>query len=153
MQERITHVDCKMGFLLDGFPRTLAQAEMLRAKNIKIDCVLELVVPDAVIIERFNGRRIHPASGRVYHTRYHPPKVQDRDDLTQEPLIKRVDDNEAVIKERLAIYYEKTQPVIHYYQNWATLKDPLAPRYYSLSGESSIEAVRHRISKLIESHS
>lgn len=153
IQERIARLDCQTGFVLDGFPRTLPQAMMLRTKGFKIDLVIALEVQDSTIIQRFGGRRVHPTSGRVYHIQHRPPKVPDQDDLTGEPLIKRKDDNEAIIKERLAIYHEKTKAVLRYYQNWANQGDLLAPQYVLLSGDASIETVRQHIMHQITSHS
>jgi adenylate kinase len=151
IRERINQVDCQRGFILDGFPRTLAQAEMLKDTEIQIDLVIELTASDEVIIERLSGRRVHPGSGRIYHIHHHPPRVPHQDDVTGEPLIQRTDDNAQVIKKRLAIYYEKTKPVGQYYQNWANSKDPAAPKYDALSCNHSIEAIRQHIANLIES--
>jgi adenylate kinase len=150
MQTRLAEAEGAQGFVLDGFPRTLAQAKMLHTTPIHL--VIELKVSDATIIERFSGRRIHPPSGRVYHIRHHPPKHRDQDDITGEPLVKRMDDTEDVIKERLRLYYQETQPAMQYYYNLANSKDPHAPRYYTLPGEDSINTVRHLIGKIIQSN-
>ncbi|OGO95504.1 MAG: adenylate kinase [Coxiella sp. RIFCSPHIGHO2_12_FULL_44_14] len=149
VKERIQESDCHNGFVLDGFPRTLAQADALRAANVKIDVVIELEVPDEVIIERMSGRWIHPASGRSYHRLYHPPRVTNRDDVTGEPLIQRVDDQKETVRERLMVYRQQTQPLTGYYQQWAQHGDTLAPHYYCLSGVGTVSEVRDRLFKVL----
>lgn len=150
VKERIAEPDCQKGFLLDGFPRTLAQADALRAQQIKIDDVIELEVPDEKIIERMSGRLVHPASGRVYHRINQPPKVAGKDDVTGEPLIQREDDREETVRRRLAVYHEQTRPLTQYYQQWAKSKEALAPAFYRISGEGSMESVRDKIFALLE---
>jgi adenylate kinase len=150
VKERIAQADCKNGFLLDGFPRTTAQADALRAQQIKIDFVIELDVPDDEIIERMSGRLVHPASGRVYHRIYQPPKIADKDDITGEPLIQREDDREATVRQRLAVYHQQTRPLIQYYQQWAQTRDALAPKYFCISGSGSMDSVRDQILKILQ---
>lgn len=144
VKDRLSAPDCTKGYLLDGFPRTRAQAEALREEAISIDCVVEIVVKDEEIVERMSGRLVHPGSGRVYHRIYNPPKRPGFDDETGEALIQRADDNEETIRKRLAVYAEQTQPLIAYYESWAAA-DPSAPRYYRVVGEGAVEAVTQRI--------
>jgi adenylate kinase len=141
---RLRARDCANGYLFDGFPRTIPQAEALRAAGVTLDCVLEIVVPDAAIVERMSGRRVHLASGRTYHVKYNPPKVADRDDVTSEPLIQRDDDREETVKKRLAIYHGQTEPLIAYYGRWSAAGDARAPRLRNVDGVGSVEAVRDR---------
>lgn len=136
----------RSGFILDGFPRTLIQATML-SKALTIDLVIIFSVPDAVIISRLKNRRIHPASGRIYHLYHNPPKVFNQDDITQEALVQRSDDTEPAIKQRLAIYHEQTQPVIDYYRELSC--EQTTPKYHTIACDASIEAIRHQIEKLI----
>ena len=117
VKERIQQPDCQNGFLLDGYPRTIPQAESLLANNIELDWVIEIKVPDEELIKRLTGRRTHPASGRIYHLIYHPPKVDEKDDVTGEPLIQRSDDQEGTVRNRLTVYHEQTKPLINYYKN------------------------------------
>jgi adenylate kinase len=144
VRERIAQPDCAAGFLFDGFPRTIVQAEALKAAGVKLDVVLEIDVPDAAIIERMSGRRIHVASGRTYHVRFNPPKVAGTDDLTGEPLIQRVDDEEETVRKRLAVYAAQTRPLVEYYQRWAAAGDPEAPAYRKISGTGSVEEITAR---------
>lgn len=144
VKERLRAPDCARGYLLDGFPRTIPQAEAMRAAGMPLDCVLEIDVPDDEIVLRMSGRRVHPASGRTYHVRFNPPKVPDRDDATGEPLIQREDDREATVKERLEIYRRQTWPLIEYYTRWAASGDARAPRYRRISGLGSVEQIRDR---------
>src|SRR5512144_3040541 len=123
VKERIAQPDCANGFLFDGFPRTIPQADALTAAGIKLDVVLEIDVPDEAIIERMSGRRTHPASGRTYHIKFNPPKVPDRDDVTGEPLIQRDDDKEETVRNRLAVYQRQTRPLVAYYSAWASQGD------------------------------
>ncbi len=139
VQNRIAEDDCKNGFLLDGFPRTLEQAEALKHHNIKIDVVIEFQVPDEVIVDRISGRRIHQPSGRVYHVKYNPPKVDNKDDITGEELVTRVDDTEATILKRLAVYKELTFPLIKYYKNQAKIS---SMRYLELDGNTDVAIIR-----------
>ncbi|HEX4235918.1 MAG TPA: adenylate kinase [Caldimonas sp.] len=144
VRERIAQPDCAAGFLFDGFPRTIVQAEALKAAGVKLDVVLEIDVPDAAIIERMSGRRIHVASGRTYHVRFNPPKVAGTDDLTGEPLIQRVDDEEETVRKRLAVYAAQTRPLIEYYQRWAASGDPAAPAYRKINGTGEVDEITAR---------
>ncbi len=143
--ERLRAPDCANGYLFDGFPRTIPQAEALRTAGVALDYLLEIFVPDAVIIERMSGRRVHLASGRTYHVKYNPPKVADRDDLTGEALIQREDDREETVKKRLAVYHVQTEPLIAYYAEWSATGDPKAPRFRKVEGVGSVEAIRDRV--------
>src|SRR5256885_10622262 len=129
VKERIAQPDCANGFLFDGFPRTIPQADALKTAGVKIDYVLEIDVPDEAIIERMSGRRVHVASGRTYHVKFNPPKVAGRDDVTGDELIQRDDDKEETVRKRLAVYHEQTEPLIAYYSDWAATGDPSAPQY------------------------
>lgn len=149
VQERIAQPDCARGFLLDGFPRTTAQAEALREAHIDIDCVIELVVPDEDIVARMSGRLVHPASGRVYHRTHNPPKVAGHDDITGEPLIQREDDQEHTVRHRLAVYHAQTKPLIEYYRDWRHATGR-APRYVQISGVGSLEVVRQQILQTLQ---
>ena len=144
VKERIAQPDCAAGFLFDGFPRTIVQAEALKAAGVKLDYVLEIDVPDSAIIERMSGRRVHGASGRTYHNRFHPPRVAGVDDVTGEPLIQRVDDQEETVKKRLAVYAQQTRPLVDYYQRWAASGDPAAPAYRKISGTGSVDEITSR---------
>jgi adenylate kinase len=142
--ERLHAPDCANGYLFDGFPRTIPQAEALKKAGVGLDYVLEIVVPDAAIIERMSGRRCHVASGRTYHLKYNPPKKPDRDDVTGEPLIQRDDDREETVEKRLAVYHAQTEPLIHYYEQWAATGDAKAPRFRKVDGVGSVEEIRGR---------
>ena len=142
VKERLSQPDCARGFLFDGFPRTLPQADAMKNAGVKIDCVLEINVPDAVIVERMSGRRVHPASGRTYHVKFNPPKVRGKDDVTGEPLIQREDDREETVKKRLAIYHAQTEPLVMYYARGEASGDPGAPRYRKVNGLGTVEGVR-----------
>ena len=144
VKERITQPDCAAGFLFDGFPRTIVQADALRSAGIDLDFVLEIDVPDAAIVERMSGRRVHIASGRSYHLRFNPPKVDNLDDVTGEPLIQRVDDLEETVLKRLAVYAAQTRPLVEYYSQWANSGDPAAPAYRQISGSGSVEEITAR---------
>ena len=144
VKERIAQPDCAAGFLFDGFPRTIVQADALRSAGIKLDFVLEIDVPDAAIVERMSGRRVHIASGRSYHLRFNPPKVDNLDDVTGEPLIQRVDDLEETVLKRLAVYAAQTRPLVEYYERWAASGDPAAPAYRKISGTGSVEEITAR---------
>ncbi|MDQ6681595.1 MAG: adenylate kinase [Pseudomonadota bacterium] len=141
VKERIAQPDCANGFLFDGFPRTIVQADSLKAAGVKLDLVLEIDVPDDVIIERMSGRRVHVASGRTYHVKYNPPQRDGKDDVTGDDLILRVDDHEDTVKKRLAVYKEQTRPLIAYYQAWAESNDPDAPRYRRISGTGTVDEI------------
>ncbi len=144
VKDRLTQPDCKAGYLFDGFPRTIPQADALRDAKVLVDYVLEIDVPDADIIERMSGRRAHLASGRTYHVKFNPPKQPDRDDLTGEPLVQRDDDKEETVRKRLEVYRAQTRPLVDYYSAWAARAEPGAPRYRKISGLGSVEAIRDR---------
>jgi adenylate kinase len=144
VKERIAQADCERGFLFDGFPRTIVQADALKAAGVKLDHVLEIDVPDSAIVERMSGRRVHAASGRSYHLRFNPPKVAGLDDITGEPLIQRVDDEEETVKKRLAVYAAQTRPLIEYYARWAGSGDPAAPAYRKISGTGEVDEITAR---------
>jgi len=142
VKERLTAADCATGYLFDGFPRTIPQADAMKDAGVRIDYVLEIDVPDAAIVERMSGRRVHLASGRTYHVTFNPPKVPGKDDVTGEDLIQREDDREETVKNRLAVYHAQTEPLVAYYQQWAATGDPRAPKYRSVDGLASVDAVR-----------
>ena len=144
VKERIAQPDCAAGFLFDGFPRTLPQADALKTNGVVLDYVLEIDVPDSAIIERMSGRRVHVASGRTYHQRFNPPKVAGQDDVTGEELIQRVDDLEDTVKKRLEVYQRQTRPLVEYYERWAASGEPGAPRYRRISGLGSVEEISAR---------
>lgn len=145
VKERIQQADCAKGYIMDGFPRTLPQAEALRNAGVDLDYVIEIEVADAEILRRMGGRRVHPASGRSYHIEFNPPKVAGRDDLTGEPLVQRTDDNEATVKARLNVYRQQTQPLVQYYVDWGKSGDTRAPRYAHIAGTGAVEAIREQI--------
>ncbi len=145
VKERIQEADCASGFLFDGFPRTLAQAESLKTDGVNIDCVIEIDVDDEEIIKRMSGRRAHLASGRTYHVIYNPPKVEGKDDETGEELVQREDDKEETVRERLRVYHEQTEPLIHYYSSWADSGEGAAPKYVRVEGVGKVEEIRDRI--------
>jgi adenylate kinase len=145
VNDRLREPDCRSGYLFDGFPRTIPQADALRDAGVTLDYVLEIDVPDAAIVERMSGRRVHPASGRTYHVKFNPPKVPDRDDATGEPLIQREDDREETVRKRLAVYHEQTEPLIAYYKKWAVTGDPRAPKYRKVDGLGSVDAIRDAV--------
>ncbi len=144
VKQRIAEPDCAAGFLFDGFPRTIAQAEAMRDSQVKLDAVLEIDVPDAAIVERMSGRRAHLASGRTYHVKFNPPKVPDVDDVTGEPLVQRADDAEETVRKRLEVYHAQTKPLVDYYAAWAASGDKQAPRYSRIDGSGSVEAITAR---------
>jgi len=144
VRERLKHTDCRKGYLFDGFPRTIPQAEALRSFGVPLDHVLELEIDEDDIIRRMSGRRTHPASGRIYHLEFNPPKVPGKDDVTGEPLVQREDDREETVKKRLEVYREQTRPLVEYYSKWAA-RDARAPRYLKISGVGRVEEVRDRI--------
>jgi adenylate kinase len=141
VKERIQQADCHNGFLFDGFPRTIPQADALKQANIKVDHVIEMAVPDETIVQRISGRRVHPASGRVYHVAFNPPKQEGLDDETGDPLIQRDDDKEETIVKRLDVYHSQTEPLIAYYQQWANTNDNKAPQFHKVSGLGTVDAV------------
>lgn len=144
VKERITQADCAQGFLFDGFPRTIPQADAMKLAGVKLDYVLEIDVPFAAIIERMSGRRSHPASGRTYHTTFNPPKVAGFDDLTGEPLIQREDDKAETVQKRLDVYSAQTRPLVDYYRNWAAAEPAAAPQYRAINGTGSVEDITAR---------
>lgn len=146
VQDRVAQPDCEKGFLLDGFPRTIPQADALKAAGIGIDYVLEFDVPDDVIVERMSGRRVHPASGRSYHVVYNPPKVEGKDDVTGEELIIRADDKPETVLDRLNVYHTTTQPLVDYYQAEAKAGNT---RYFRLDGTQPVEAVSRELDKIL----
>lgn len=145
VKDRIQQSDCKDGFLLDGFPRTVPQAEALRKQNVCIDYVIEIAVEDEEIIKRLSGRRIHLASGRVYHALYQPPLIAGHDDITNEPLVQREDDREETIRKRLEVYHQQTKPLLAYYEQWNAKGDSQAPHYVRIDGRNSVDQVRDEI--------
>ncbi len=142
--ERLKEPDCSNGYLFDGFPRTIPQAEAMRNAGVKLDYVLEIDVPDEEIIERMSGRRVHAPSGRTYHVKFHPPKAPGKDDETGEDLIQRDDDREEVVRHRLGVYQAQTRPLVGYYTDWAASAQPNAPRYRRISGTGAVEEIRDR---------
>jgi adenylate kinase len=144
VKERIAQPDCAKGFLFDGFPRTIPQADAMKAAGVKLDYVLEIDVPDEAIIERMSGRRSHPASGRTYHVKFNPPKVEGRDDVTGEELVQREDDKEETVRTRLSVYQNQTRPLVAYYSNWAASGDADAPRYRKISGTGTVDEITAR---------
>jgi adenylate kinase len=145
VDERIKDPDCANGYLFDGFPRTLAQADALQDKGVKIDAVVEIDVDDNEIIKRMSGRRVHLASGRTYHVVFNPPKEEGKDDETGEPLIQRDDDQEATVRERLNVYHDQTEPLIAYYSKWAASGEANAPKYVKINGIGKVDAIRDAI--------
>ena len=144
VKERIAQPDCAQGFLFDGFPRTIPQADAMKAAGVKLDYVLEIDVPFDAIIERMSGRRSHPASGRTYHVKFNPPKVADKDDVTGEPLVQRDDDKEETVKNRLNVYSAQTRPLVDYYSNWAKTDAQAAPKYRAISGTGGVDEITAR---------
>lgn len=142
IQERIKADDCRTGFLLDGFPRTIAQADGLQKMGIRIDHVVEFDVEDEEIVKRMSGRRVHPASGRTYHIAFNPPREEGKDDLTGDPLIQRDDDSEATVRKRLSVYHEQTKPLVGYYQQMA---EQGAVRFASMNGVGNVETITERL--------
>ena len=145
VKERIAQDDCANGFLFDGFPRTLAQAEALKTQGIPIDAVVEIDVDDEEIIKRMSGRRVHPASGRTYHLEFNPPREPGKDDKTGEPLVQRDDDKEYTVRQRLKVYHDQTEPLIGYYSAWAEQGGKDAPRYIRIPGVGKVEAIRDAV--------
>ena len=144
VKERLTQADCVNGFLFDGFPRTIPQADAMKSAGVKLDYVLEIDVPFDAIIERMSGRRSHTASGRTYHVKFNPPKVDGKDDVTGEPLIQRVDDQEATVKNRLDVYSAQTRPLVAYYSEWAKTEPAAAPKYRAINGTGSVDEIKAR---------
>src|SRR5574338_351495 len=144
VMDRLRYPDCQAGYLFDGFPRTIPQADAMKTAVVRIDYVLETYVPDDEIIDRMGGRRVHLPSGRTYHVRFNPPKVADRDDVTGEPLTQRDDDREQTVRKRLAIYHSQTRPLIEYFSAWERSGDAAAPTYRRISGLGSVEQIAAR---------
>ncbi|WP_275270630.1 adenylate kinase [Limnobacter sp. P1] len=144
VKERLKESDCANGYLFDGFPRTIPQAEAMKEAGVKIDFVLEIDVPHDAIIDRMSGRRTHPASGRTYHVKFNPPKQEGIDDVTGEPLVQRDDDKEETVKKRLDVYEKQTRPLVDYYGQWAATGDASAPQYRKIAGVGSVEEIKAR---------
>jgi len=144
VKERMTQPDCAGGYLFDGFPRTLPQAEAMREQGVRIDFVLEIDVPDDVIVERMDGRRVHPASGRTYHVKFNPPKLAGIDDVTEEALVQRDDDAAETVSRRLKVYHEQTEMLLDYYSTWAASQPTAAPAYRKISGVGTVEQISGR---------
>ena len=150
VKERLTESDCANGYLFDGFPRTIPQADALKDAQVLVDFVLEIDVPSEEIIKRMSGRRVHAASGRVYHIEYNPPKVEGKDDVTGEELMQRDDDKEETVRKRLDVYQAQTRPLVDYYGNWAVGGDVAAPKYRKISGVGSVDEIRARILEALQ---
>ena len=144
VKERIAQPDCANGCLFDGFPRTIPQAEAMKQAGVQLDYVLEIDVPFDAIIERMSGRRSHPASGRTYHVKFNPPKVEGQDDVTGEALVQREDDKEETVRKRLQVYNDQTRPLVDYYSQWAAKEPAAAPKYRKISGSGSVEDITTR---------
>lgn len=149
VKERITEPDCQKGFLFDGFPRTIPQADAMKAAGIKLDFVVEIAVDDSEIIERMSGRWVHLPSGRTYHIKFNPPKVAGKDDVTGEDLIQRDDDKEETVKKRLDVYHLQTEPLIAYYENWSSSGAPNAPLYRQVAGVGRVDEIRDAVFKAL----
>ena len=145
VKERIEKADCQKGFLFDGFPRTIPQADAMKDAGVAIDAVVDINVPDAEIIKRMSGRRVHLASGRTYHITFNPPKEEGKDDVTGEALIQRDDDQEETVRNRLDVYHAQTEPLIDYYKNWESSGESAAPKYIRIEGVGKVEAIRDQI--------
>jgi adenylate kinase len=145
VRERLKAPDCARGYLFDGFPRTIPQAEALKAAGVPLDYVLEIDVPDEEVITRMSGRRVHPGSGRTYHVKFNPPRVAGKDDATGEPLVQRDDDREETVRSRLDVYRRQTRPLVDYYGRWARSGDAAAPKYRKISGVGSVDEIRSRV--------
>ena len=145
IKERLQQPDCAKGFLFDGFPRTIPQAEALRTQGVDLDLVLEIDVPDEEIIKRMSGRRVHTASGRTYHVVFNPPKVTGKDDVTGEDLIQREDDKEETVRKRLDVYHSQTKPLVEFYSKGATTGDTRAPKYRKVNGVGSLDGIREAV--------
>jgi len=151
VKERLAQPDCQAGVLFDGFPRTIPQADAMKAAGVKLDYVLEIDVPFGDIVERMSGRRSHPASGRTYHVKFNPPKTEGRDDVTGEELIQREDDREATVQKRLDVYSAQTRPLVDYYSDWAAKDPAAAPKYRKISGVGSVEDITGRALQALSS--
>ena len=151
VRDRLTQPDCEKGYLFDGFPRTIPQADALKEAGIPLDYVVEIEVPETDIIERMSGRRVHPASGRSYHLRFNPPKVEGVDDVTGEPLVQRDDDKEETVRHRLSVYRDQTRPLVDYYSSWAASGEAAAPRYRKIAGVGAVEEIKRRLFEALAS--
>jgi adenylate kinase len=151
VKERLAQQDCAPGYLFDGFPRTIPQADAMKVADVPLDYVIEIDVPDAAIVERMSGRRLHPGSGRTYHVKFNPPKITGRDDVTGDPLIQREDDREETVQNRLAVYHAQTEPLVAYYVKWESTGDPRAPRYRKVNGLGTVEGVRDAVMAALRS--
>lgn len=145
VKDRLTQEDCQSGYLFDGFPRTIPQADALKNANVELDFVVEIAVPEASIIERMSGRRAHLTSGRTYHIKFNPPKQAGLDDITGEPLVQRDDDREETVRHRLSVYRDQTSPLVQYYSGWYESDKDHAPQYAKISGIGAVEDIRARI--------
>jgi len=145
VKERLKEPDCAAGYLFDGFPRTIPQADSMKSAGVRVDVVLEIDVPDADIVERMSGRRVHLASGRTYHVRHNPPKAAGHDDVTGEALIQRDDDREEVVRKRLEVYHAQTRVLVDYYSKWAATGDVVAPRYRKVAGVGTVDEIKQRV--------
>ncbi|WP_019939813.1 adenylate kinase [Bordetella sp. FB-8] len=145
VQDRLKQSDCATGYLFDGFPRTIPQADALKNAGVKLDYVVEIEVPEDDIITRMGGRRVHPASGRTYHVVFNPPKEQGKDDVTGEPLVQRDDDREETVRNRLSVYQQQTRPLVDYYSGWSTREPAAAPTYRKISGVGSVDEITQRL--------
>jgi adenylate kinase len=152
VESRVHRDDCKQGYIIDGFPRTISQAEALRNAGIDVDFVVEIVVSDDDILRRMIGRRMHPASGRTYHVEFNPPRIPDRDDITGEALIQRPDDQEETVKKRIETYHAQTKPLVDYYRTWEASGDKRAPRHVSIDGLGAVDDIRNRILSALKQH-
>ncbi|WP_458525566.1 adenylate kinase [Onishia taeanensis] len=150
VKERINQPDCANGFLFDGFPRTLPQADAMKDAGVKIDHVLEIAVDDEEIVKRLAGRRVHPGSGRVYHVDYNPPKEIGKDDVTGEALIQREDDQESTVRNRLSVYHDQTEPLVDYYQQWAREDAEVAPAHHRVEGVGSVDDITRQVIEALE---
>lgn len=151
VRDRLTQPDCGNGYLFDGFPRTIPQADALKDAGVKLDYVVEIEVPEDDIIERMSGRRVHPASGRSYHVRFNPPKAEGKDDVTGEALVQRDDDREETVRNRLTVYRNQTRPLVDYYANWAKADAQQAPRYRKISGVGAVDEIKARVFGALQS--
>lgn len=149
VKERLTQADCASGYLFDGFPRTIPQAQAMKDANVRIDAVVEITVPDSDIIERMSGRRVHVASGRTYHVKFNPPKIDGKDDVTGEPLIQRDDDLEATVKKRLEVYHSQTKPLVDFYSQWAASGQANAPKMCTISGVGAVDEITKRVTQAL----
>lgn len=145
VKERLTQADCAAGYLFDGFPRTIPQAQAMKDAGVRLDAVVEITVPDEDIIERMSGRRVHVASGRTYHVKFNPPKAEGKDDVTGEPLIQRDDDLEATVRKRLEVYHSQTKPLVDFYKKWSASGDAAAPSLVTVSGVGPVDTITQRV--------